>query len=299
MSKIFGGGKTRRYFEGWYCKQQNSQETVALIPAFHLGAAGVGAASLQVITDEAAWNIPFPDWAFRYDEKARLMSLGGCTFSPAGCRLDADSREVSLRGELRFGPLTPPAYDIMGPFCAVPFMECRHSVFSLLHRVDGTLTVNGRPYVFANGRGYMEGDRGVSFPRRYLWTQCTWEEGSVMVSVAEIPLGRLRFTGCIGFVFWEGKEHRIATYCGVRLLRLADDTIVLRQGRMTLSVKLLKANSQPLRAPDRGSMTRTIHESVSCVVQYTCQVGDRLLFDLISPQASFESHWRVDDEPTR
>lgn len=295
MRRMFGAGRTRPYFEGWYCKQQNSRETVALIPALHVSNAGIGTASLQVITDEAAFHIPLPDWSLRYDHRGRLLRLGDCTFSPAGCRLDAASREVSLRGELRFGPLTPPAYDIMGPFCAMPFMECRHSVFSMRHQVDGTITVNGRHYVFENGRGYMEGDRGVSFPRRYLWTQCSWEEGSVMVSVAEVPLGRFRFTGCIGFVFWKGREHRIGTYCGVRLLHVTEDTLLLSQGGLDLEVRLLEENSHPLRAPRRGCMTRTIHESASCVVQYICRREGRILFDVTSRQASFESAWREED----
>jgi len=299
MRKRFDAGKGQGYFEGWYCKQQNSQETVSLIPALHGSAAGVSTASLQVITDEASFHIPLPAWTLRYDPQARLLCLGDCTFSPAGCRLDATSRDVSLRGELRFGPLKPPAYDIMGPFCAVPFMECRHSVFSMFHRVDGTVTINDRPYVFENGSGYMEGDRGVSFPRRYLWTQCSWEGNSVMVSVAEIPFGRFRFVGCIGFVYWKGREHRMGTYCGVRLLHVTKDAILLRQGSLTLGVRLLEANSHPLRAPQRGSMTRTIHESTSCVVRYTCRRGDRILFDLTSRQASFESTWREAYEPTR
>ncbi len=299
MTRPFDAGNTRGYFEGWYCKQQNSRETVALIPALHVNDAGTSTASLQVITDEAAFHIPLPAWTLRYDRRARLLHLGDCTFSPAGCRLDAASREVSLRGTLRFGPLTPPAYDIMGPFCAVPRLECRHSVFSMLHRVDGTVTINGRPYVFENGRGYLEGDRGTSFPRRYLWTQCSWEEGSVMVSVAEIPLGPFRFLGCIGFVYWKGREHRIGTYCGVRLLRVTKDTILLRQGSLTLEVRLLESNSHPLRAPQRGSMTRTIHENASCVVRYTCRREGRVLFDVTSRQASFESVWREAYEPTR
>ena len=120
-----------------------------------------------------------------------------------------------------------------------------------------------------------------------------------MVSVAEIPLGRFRFVGCIGFVYWEGREYRIGTYCGVRLLRVTKDTILLRQGSLTLEVRQLEERSHPLRAPQRGTMTRTIHESASCVVQYTCRREGRVLFDVTSRQAGFESAWGTVYEPTR
>ena len=49
-------------------------------------------------------------------------------------------------------------------------------------------------------KGYMEGDRGHSFPRGYTWIQSTdfGCAASVMLALAEIPLAGLRFTGCIG-----------------------------------------------------------------------------------------------------
>ena len=62
-------------------------------------------------------------------------------------------------------------YDIMGPFVWVPFMEW-HSVYSVQHAVNGTVWINGETYVFQNAHGYWEGDKGRSFPKEYLWTQC-------------------------------------------------------------------------------------------------------------------------------
>lgn len=48
--------------------------------------------------------------------------------------------------------------------------------------------VNGREYSFRSAWGYWEGDRGRSFPREYVWTQCCFRGGSLMLSVADIPL---------------------------------------------------------------------------------------------------------------
>ncbi|WP_283608258.1 hypothetical protein [Faecalispora anaeroviscerum] len=291
MKTVGSFQKPRGYFEGWYFKQQNGIDTVALIPAFHTDCRGNCSASLQVITNEQALNVDFP-FQVRGSSREKLpVRLGECVFSEQGIGLDVKTQDCSLRGVLRFGPLTPPACDIMGPFCCLPRMECRHTVFSLFHRVDGFLSVNGREYRFANGAGYLEGDRGVSFPKRYLWTHCAWDKNSIMLSAADIPWGGMSFTGCIGFLYLNGKEYRIATYCGARLLYVGEDTILLRQGALKLKIQLLKSCAQSLRAPKNGGMTRMIHESAACSVRYTCFAGNKLLVDFVSDQASFENNW--------
>lgn len=292
MNKQFKNSKGRQYFEGWYLKQQNGTETVALIPAFHRNEQGEPSASLQVITDTKTYHINFPAHLFCIDPEKRMIFLGKSAFSKYGCKLDVQSAKYSITGTLRFRSVVAPSYDIMGPFRRVPFMECRHSVFSLYHRVDGQIAINDKQYVFENGSGYMEGDRGVSFPKRYLWTHCSHYGNSIMLSIAEIPLGGVRFIGCTGFLYWDGVEHRIATYCGVKLLHISNDTILLRQGKLSLKIKLLAANSQLLRAPQKGSMSRFIRESASCKVQYTCKIDGKTLFDFVSEQASYENNWR-------
>lgn len=60
----------------------------------------------------------------------------------------------------------------------------------------------------------MEGDRGYSFPRNYVWTQCSFPDGALMLSIADIPIGGFHFTGVISIVLLHGKEYRLATYLG-------------------------------------------------------------------------------------
>ena len=64
----------------------------------------------------------------------------------------------------------------MGPFRLISDMECAHGVISMAHRLEGILNVNGECFDFSDGMGYIETDRGHSFPNAYLWTQCTWHE---------------------------------------------------------------------------------------------------------------------------
>lgn len=296
MNERFGGKKHRGYFQGWYFKQQNGRDTVALIPAFHTDHEGRASASLQVITGTGTCRAEFPASAAGGGAQRLPVRLGHSVFSPGGCVLDLRTEELSLRGRLRYGPLTPPAGDIMGPFRFVPFLECRHSVFSLRHTVCGTVLINGTPTVFQNGSGYLEGDRGVSFPRRYLWTQCLHGEDSVMLSAAEIPLCGGVFPGCVGFVYTGGREYRIATYRGARILDVSGRSLLLRQGALTVGAELLKACFLPLRAPHAGGMTRTIRESAACRVRYTFVVQGRTVLDFVSEQAGFETGGALDKQ---
>ena len=73
---------------------------------------------------------------------------------------------VHICHTFQFRQLTSIVYDIMVPFRWVPGMECRHSVFSMKHSVNGEIRINGKSYLFHHGTGYWEGDRGRSFPEK-------------------------------------------------------------------------------------------------------------------------------------
>ena len=159
------------------------------------------------------------------------------------------------------------------------------------HSLHGRLVLNGEQYDFSNGVGYIETDRGRSFPDKYLWTQCMWqgsEMGSLMLAVASIPLPVGGFTGCICAIQHQGREYRLATYRGARIEAWSARGAVIRQGQYRLAVELLEGQGQPLHAPVEGSMERFIHESLCAKVRYTFQCGNRILFQHTDPRASFE-----------
>ena len=280
------GNGMREYFYGYYYKCQSETQTIALIAATH-GDGKERSSSLQVITDDGAWVAEFPKEA--YFQKGSLIKLGKNRFSRRGIKVDVETEELSIHGSLKFGPITPLNYDIMGPFAMIPFMECRHMVGSVKHLVNGKLIVNGEEFVFENAKGYWEGDTGRSFPKEYLWTQSFLEDGgSLMLSVADIPFPGFRFTGVIGFVYWQGKEYRIATYLCAKAREICDGGAVITQGNCTLKVKLIEAVGKALRAPVSGSMVRTIRESATCKASYEFWIGDRRVFHVVTDQATFE-----------
>lgn len=273
------------FFCGWYFRCQSASQTLALIPALHR-TRGERSCSIQLLTEDGSENVVFPAAAFRKNKDQ--VTIGENQFGKQGVSLHLHTDTLTAEGCLHFGAFTPIRYDIMGPFRLVPFMECRHSVFSMRHTVDGAVRINGKDYRFRNGIGYMEGDRGRSFPKAYAWTQCSFSDGALMLSVAEIPLVGCNFRGVIGVVLWQGREYRLATYLGARVEQLKGGTIVVRQGKQQLTVQRLERPGAPLHAPLGGKMLRTIHENAACRVYYHFQIGGTTLFAFEAPNAAME-----------
>lgn len=273
------------YFYGWYFKCQSDTQTLAVIPAVHRTGKRQ-TCSIQFITDGDVWTAEFPGNLFH--RTGRDISIGENQFSKSGIQLNMRTPELTVCGRLNFGPLSPLKYDIMGPFAFVPFLECRHSVWSMKHRVDGRVCINGHDYIFRDAWGYWEGDRGHSFPKEYAWTQCCFCGGSLMLSVADIPIAGFHFTGIIGIVLWQGHEYRMATYLGARAVRIQNGRLRIVQGNLDLEVCILKTSGNSLKAPAKGNMTRTICESVSGTVFYRFRKNGEVLFAFKTESASFE-----------
>lgn len=79
----FYGSSRLPYFEGWYLKQQNGRDTVALIPAIHIDRRGGCSASLQVITNEGSYAVKYPIRQFSVQKRPAVLRLGNNIF-PSG-----------------------------------------------------------------------------------------------------------------------------------------------------------------------------------------------------------------------
>ena len=257
------------YFEGYYYKHQKNNDTLCLI---------VGKSNsesfIQIITNNAAFQVPY---------------LKDNFFSERGVRLNIQTEEVTLKGEVSYGNLTPLKYDIMGPFAHLP-MECKHGIVSMYHDIDGQMVLNGKMLDFSGGVGYIEKDEGRSFPKSYVWVQSNdfKEKCSVFASVATVPFLCFHFVGAIAVVLYRGVEHRFATYLGAKVLACTENQIILKQGRMQLEIWLRPDAGMQLAAPENGEMTRTILENPSCFANFKFYIDNRLVFDLNSDHTSFE-----------
>ena len=292
MGFFRGTNRTGPYFEGWYFKHQNPQgQTLALIPAFHIDREGHCTASLQVISKNQTWWLEYPEAQLQVSRQPFQVQIGASSFGGQGIDLHIQQDNLSLCGSLHYGPFTALRSDIMGPFRFFAGMQCAHGVISMGHSLEGALELNGECLDFSGGTGYIETDRGRSFPSKYLWTQCVWggpERGSLMLAIAAIPLPVGGFTGCICSVLYHGQEYRLATYRGAKIEKWSPSGAVIRQGQYRLEVELLNEQRQALRAPVEGRMERTIHESLCAEVRYRFWHGDNLSLQHTDSNASFE-----------
>lgn len=284
----------KNYFQGWYFKIQSKLCSVAFIPARHADKYGRLSASIQIITDEEVCNVVYSSDDFQIlnaTGPSLRVSVGDCLFSSTGMKVSIQTEGLSVSGNLRFDNPRRLRGDIMGPFRYVPGMECRHTVVSLYHEVSGELTINGKTHRFNHDAGYIEGDRGHSFPSVYAWTQCLIggkTPVSLMLSVADIPIGGFLFTGIIGFVYLNGKTYRIATYCGAKAVHIGGGKLVIRQKDWCLTAELPQNNPHRLRAPVHGEMVRLIKEDITCEARYRFTVKDALVWEATVSNASFE-----------
>ena len=301
----------QNFFYGWYLKCQSDKQALAIIPSIHQSKEK-RFCSIQMITEEETFSARFSGCTFYQASKNgkilkpvknRKLVIGENIFCDRGMKLAINRPGFEVEGKLWFRELTPLKYDIMGPFAWVPFMECRHSVYSMAHEVSGVIFLNGKRYTFREAEGYWEGDRGRSFPKEYLWTQCLFDGGSLMLSVAEIPFGSKSFTGIIGVVLWQGEEYRFATYLGAKVRWLGNGMVWIVQGDMEFKAQLLEWNAKEqdddfegraqnfkkeLQAPVNGEMARMIHENVTCHASYLFRKGDEVYLNFETQKASFE-----------
>lgn len=266
------------YFSGWYYKQEKGNDIIAFIPSWYRTRGKCGA-MIQVIAGKENRTFSFPAETLQVCQKRDKIRIGENFFSPEGIKVNLRDDEggslATVRGTLRFTGKRPLSYDIMGPFALIPFLQCRHGVVSMSHRVEGRLEIDGTGFDLNGALGYVEKDRGSSFPSGYFWCHCGWEEEkacSLMAAAADIPFLGGCFKGCIAVLDYEGKQYRMATYLGARILRHTHREIWLKQGAFDLliQVKEERKDSHPglcLQAPLDGKMERTIRERPVCTLR--------------------------------
>ena len=279
-----GIGKTNQYFEGWYYKVVNADETeaFAFIPGIAMDADGSKHAFVQVLdgNKRTAEYHTFEASEFQSQTGKFEIELAGNFFSGNTLKLDLPN----VKGKLSFSKQIPwpsPWYSpgIMGPFTFVPFMECYHGILSMDHVISGELIINGKTIDFTNGRGYMEKDWGKSFPSAYFWMQTNHFSHpgiSLKASVAKIPWLGSSFTGFIAGVYLQNRLLQFTTYNGTHLLKSFADSqnveLILDNKQYRLEIHAHREAATQLAAPISGFMTGRIEESMTSNI-------DVLIFD--------------------
>ena len=294
-------GRNRKspFFEGWYYKlvDASEQHRFAVIPGIFVSDEPDKHHAFVQVMDGRTGKVTYhryPPEEFWAAEREFDLCIGPNKFGGEYFSLNIESPELTLLGEVRFNGITPWPVNlvspgIMGWYAWVPGMECYHGVVSLDHKIEGTLTINGRPVGFSGGRGYTEKDWGQSFPAAWVWLQTNHfrEPGtSLTASVAIIPWLRRSFPGFIMGLWHDGILYRFATYTGAQIekLDITNESVccIVRDKQHRLEIEATRSEGGLLLAPTTVDMGRRIVETLSAEVSvtlYALENGNtRLLF---------------------
>ncbi|MBI1342082.1 MAG: hypothetical protein GC171_04000 [Terrimonas sp.] len=292
-----GWGKTKKYFEGWYFKVINADETkaFAFIPGIAMDEKGQRQSFIQVLDGKkkTADYHRFAAEAFRPVPYKFEISIDKNSFSARHLSLDLPG----ISGGLHFTdniPWPKPFYapGIMGPYAYVPFMECYHGIISMDHRLNGELLIQGEKIDFSNGRGYIEKDWGRSFPSSYIWLQTNHFSSpgiSLKASVAKIPWVRSSFVGFIAGIWLRDRLFRFTTYNGSVLKKSYADQgkveLCMENKNYRMEIFATRDRATRLASPILGLMEGRIEESMTATTEL-------LLFDKKGRQILFHDKGR-------
>lgn len=270
-----GRTKNKKYFEGWYYKIVNEDESkaFAFIPGVAMDKSGNRQAFIQVLDGKkrTAEYHKFNYNEFSSEKKTFEISIGENHFSNQYIELNL----ARITGKLQFYSQVPwpnswYSPGIMGPYTFVPFMECYHGILSMNHSIKGELMINGEKIDFTNGRGYMEKDWGKSFPSAYFWMQSNHfssTEISIKASVANIPWLGSSFVGFIAGIWIKNKLYQFTTYNGSKLTKsFANKDIValtFENKNYLLDILAHREKATELTSPILGFMDGRIEESMT------------------------------------
>jgi len=304
-----GWGKTKKYFEGWYYKVVNADETkaFAFIPGIAMDENGHQQAFIQVLdgNKRTAEYHKYEISEFHSKSGVFEIQIAENFFSANSLHLNLPS----VLGDLKFKNQIPwpnswYSPGIMGPFSFVPLMECYHGILSMDHVIEGQLTILGETIDFTDGRGYMEKDWGHSFPNAYFWMQTNHFSTSgisLKASVAKIPWLGSSFVGCIAGVWLHDTLVQFTTYNGSKLLKSFADKdkveLIMENGNYRLEILAHREAVTKLASPISGFMDGRIEESMNSNIDVLLfdKKKDLILLNDIGRNAGLEVAGQIDE----
>lgn len=291
--EIFQGSlQSNSYFEGWYHKHTKNDESFsfALIPGISTGSdAHSFIQYIDGISGKTSY-FKFPLESFKYNKKKYQISIDNNHFSSEEISFDLSKNKTHIKGNLTYSenqyyPVKIFSPGIMGPFSFIPKMQCVHGVVSVNHFVNGTINISGREINFDNDKGYIEKDRGYSFPSDWIWLQAnnfTTPDTSIFFSVAHIPMKFKSFYGFICFFYHKSKFYNFSTYNRSKILNISLNkdilSILLQKGKSTIQLDTKVNFGGTLTAPHSGSMSRIMKESLSSEIEVKLFKKNNLIF---------------------
>jgi len=304
-----GWTRKRNYFEGWYFKVVNDNETkaFAFIPGIAISKNGEKHAFIQVLDGKnlTARYHKFEHSSFIPDPDKFKIAVDNNIFSEHELQINLPS----LKANLQFSGNIPwpnrwYSPGIMGPYAFLPFMECYHGIVSMDHSISGQIEIDGEIIDFRNGRGYIEKDWGQSFPSAYIWLQSNHfsQPGiAVKVSVAKIPYLGYSFVGFIAGIWLNNQLIQFTTYNQSSLRKSLIDTekveLVMQNSNYILEIFVRREASTALASPILGLMDGRIEESMNAFLEVNLidRKSGKSIFNDIGRNAGLEVAGKIQE----
>lgn len=235
-----------------------------------------GGDMIQIITPDGSYYID--------DTKSILVNDNIITFN-------VNANDITITGKIELGELSPLKSKVMGPFTYMP-LECKHAIYSMRHTVNGTLYINGKIYTYSNSLGYIEGDKGRSFPKKYIWYNSLLNESTVTLAIATIPILKIfKFIGLLCFIKFKDKEYKICTYNFGKVKEISDNRIIIKKGKYKLILEFNLSGGHDLKAPINGNMDRFVKESITTKTKYKLMHKNEVIVENDDNLSSLEYMW--------
>jgi uncharacterized protein Usg len=286
-----GFQKKKSFFEGWYFKLVTHDESsaFAIIPGISMDNRGNKQAFIQILngTDSSSAYHEFDFDSFSSNKKDFHVEIAGNIFSKTEIHLNLPD----FNGKLQLQNISPwPKYllapGIMGWYSFVPFMECYHGIISMNHNLHGKFNYKNQEINFDGGRGYIEKDWGVSFPKTWIWMQSNhFKEDfpiSVTASTAYIPWLGSYFIGFIAGIWYKDILIRFASYTGARMKANVlenEVNISFKSKKYLLEIKSVKAPGGQLISPILGEMKGKLNESLQAQMHIKLFEYKKLIYE--------------------
>jgi len=304
-----GWAQKRDYFEGWYFKVVNEDETraFAFIPGIAVKNSREKHAFIQVLDGKkrTAHYHKFEFETFLPDSDQFRIAIRNNHFSENGLQLNLPGIKASLQFS---GNVPWPNHwyspGIMGPYTFLPLMECYHGIVSMDHKINGQIEVDGEVLDFGNGRGYIEKDWGKSFPSAYIWLQSNHfsQPGiSLKVSVAKIPYLGYSFVGFIAGIWLGDRLIQFTTYNRSVLRKSLIDTkkveIVMENNKFRLEIFSRREAATALASPILGMMDGRIEESMNARIEVNLidKKSGKPIFNDVGRNAGLEVAGKIEE----
>ncbi|MGL5041704.1 MAG: tocopherol cyclase family protein [Culicoidibacterales bacterium] len=306
-----GGNKTRHFFEGWYLKMTNREqtETFALIPGIFYGEkASQNHCFLQVLhgSQVSYEYLSFPAATFSASSKDFDVQILENHFSKmlvdVNVKLSSNekfSAKIKI-AEQSYWPSTIVNPGSMGFFNYLPLMECYMQTVMMNGVIHGEITIGAKSINMDGGSIYIEKNWGRSFPKAWIWIQANQFLGKQKVSLS-CSVGKVPLLGRVidGFLIGLAIDEAFYTFRTNSLAKVALDlsfeipiiTVSNRTHQLIIEACAPKNSFMLCKGPvQSGEMMPFVEETLQgkVAIRLTNKQSGRVIYEGYSPQTGIE-----------